>query len=205
MARKGDFYPFNDYKVEDDVAKIFFTNTKREKFEILVDLDILNYLKKINHHWRASYRKKADSYYAQTILHDEYLIGYYKTKTPYLHKMILEAETKKDQYIHHINHNTLDNRRVNLEITSNKNNSMDRNGQNSNNKSGYRNVCWDKNSKIWVVQIQLNGVNTRLGKFEDVKQAGKFAEDMRLKYYGKYRGTSNKFKHYNYTKIILEE
>lgn len=192
MARKGDFYPFNKYEIKDDYATIFFTNTKKEMFEILVDLDVLDYLKRIDHHWRASYRKKTNSYYAQTVLHDQHLIDFYKTKTPYLHKIVLSADIAKNQYIHHRNHNTLDNRRINLESTTNQNNSMDRNGQNSNSKSGYRNVCWIEKQKVWRVQLQINGKNTRLGDFKDVDKAGNFAEEMRLKHYGRYKGKGRK-------------
>ncbi|GAB6989519.1 HNH endonuclease [Paenibacillus pini] len=188
MARKGDYYPLNDYSIKGDYAALHFINKKREELEILVDMAVLDYLIKINHHWRATYRKKTDSYYAQTILHNQKLIEQYKTRTPYLHKIVLEADASQNQYVHHKNHNTLDNRISNLEVTTNENNSKDRNGQNKNNTSGYRNVCWNKNVEMWMVQLQIDGENTRLGYFDDVHEAGKFAERMRKKYYGKYAG-----------------
>jgi hypothetical protein len=42
----------------------------------------------------------------------------------------------------------------------------------------------------WVVQLQIEGKNERLGKFKDVHEAGKFAEEMRQKYYGEFAGKS---------------
>ena len=41
----------------------------------------------------------------------------------------------------------------------------------------------------WV-QIMINGKNTLLGKFDDVDEAGEFAERMRQKYYKDFAGES---------------
>lgn len=105
-----------------------------------------------------------------------------------LHRFIMDA--KENQYIDHINHNTLDNRKDNLRVLSNKENLTNRNGKNNNNKSGYRNVCWVNKEHKWLVQLQVDGVSTVLGRFEkdDVEAAGEFAERMREKYYGKFKG-----------------
>ena len=69
-------------------------------------------------------------------------------------------------------------------------NLKNRKGRNSNNKSGYRNVSWD--GYKWIVQLQVNGKNTCLGRFpeNELEQAGKFAEEMRQKYYGKFAGSN---------------
>ena len=40
----------------------------------------------------------------------------------------------------------------------------------------------------WVVQLQIDGKNTKLGSFDDVHEAGKFAEEMRQKYYKEFCG-----------------
>ena len=90
--------------------------------------------------------------------------------------------------VDHINNNTLDNRKCNLRISEHKHNTRNRHGKNSNNKSGFRNVSWD--GYRWIVQLQINGKNTILGKFpyEQLEEAGTFAEQMRQKYYGEYAG-----------------
>ena len=90
--------------------------------------------------------------------------------------------------VDHINGNTFDNRKTNLRIVEDSNNLTNRKSKNSNNKSGYRNVCWSKSESKWLVQLQINGKNTVLGKFDDVDEAGRFAEEMRQKYYGEFAG-----------------
>lgn len=50
-----------------------------------------------------------------------------------------------------------------------------------------------KSENAWVVQLSINGKNTRIAKFpkEQLEEAGKFAEKMRHKYYGEYAGKSD--------------
>lgn len=88
----------------------------------------------------------------------------------------------------HENHDSTDCRKSNLREANNKLNTKHRKGKNSNNKSGYRNVCRQGNK--WVVQLQVNGKNTKLGSFDldQLEEAGRFAQEMREKYYGDYKG-----------------
>lgn len=88
--------------------------------------------------------------------------------------------------VDHRNYDTLDNRKENLRIVQSQANTRNRSGRNSNNKSGYRNVCLVKGK--WIVQLQINGRNTKLGSFDDVHKAGAFAKEMRNKYYGEFAG-----------------
>lgn len=106
----------------------------------------------------------------------------------YIHRYIMDA--KEDEYVDHINHNTLDNRRENLRISKNKENTKHRSGKNSNNKSGYRNVSQRRNK--WVVQLQINGINTVIKKFpiDQLDEAGAFAKIKREQLYGTYAGNS---------------
>ena len=75
-------------------------------------------------------------------------------------------------------------------IISNKNNLTNRKGKNINNTSGYRNVYWDKKMQKWAVQLQINKKGVVLGTFpkNKLEEAGKFAEEMRQKYYGEFAG-----------------
>ena len=100
--------------------------------------------------------------------------------------------TAREFNVDHQNHNTLDNRKENLRITNVPNNSKNREKRNSNNKSGYRNVCWNSSRNRWVVQLQVDGKNKILGTFkeEELEQAAIFAEKMRQKYYGEFAGLS---------------
>jgi hypothetical protein len=102
--------------------------------------------------------------------------------------MDFEFDKNKNQIIDHKNHKGLDNRKENLRLVNKSKNAKHRNGKNKNNKSGYRNVCWISKYNKWCVQLQINGRNTLLGKFDDVHEAGRFAEEMRQKYYGEFKG-----------------
>ena len=155
-----------------------------QQFIAYVDAYGLSKIIDYEYKWVPSYNKKVKSYYARAV---EYVSGSKIGKPVYMHRMICGA-TDCHIKVDHINHDTLNNRMNNFRVTDNSSNSRNRKGKNSNNKSGYRNVCWIYNK--WVVQLMIDGKNTTLGKFDDVHEAGLFAEEMRKKYYGEYAGNS---------------
>lgn len=176
----------NQYKVIGDYVIIYMKHRNGDVYETYIDLDDLERVSDIQHSWYASWDKYIQGYYARISKYEGIVEGKPKYKPILLHRFI--ANAKKGDIVDHMNHNPLDNRKENLRITNIKNNSRHRSGKNSNNKSGYRNVSWRYN--CWVVQLQVDGKNTILDKFDDVHEAGKFAEEMRKKYYGKYKGVS---------------
>lgn len=180
--------PFNEYKIFDDHAVFYIINKKNETYKVKIDIDHIERLTEFNNKWYAKWAGWA--YY---VCHSEYL-GFFNGRSTYkihyLHRWLTSA--KKKEYVDHINFDTLDNRSINLRLSSNSDNSKNRNGANSNNKSGYRNVCWDKWKCQWKMQLQINGKNTILGYFDDVHEAGKFAEEMREKHYKEFKGVQNK-------------
>lgn len=103
-----------------------------------------------------------------------------------MHKFLTGAG--KDTHVDHEDHNGLNNRSLNLRVLNPSQNTENRRGKNTNNKSGYRNVCWLKDENRYVVQLQIDGKNTRLGYFNDVDKAGEYAEEMRQLYYGEFKG-----------------
>lgn len=103
----------------------------------------------------------------------------------FLHQFVVDANGR---FVDHKNSDTLNNRKSNLRIVIDSNNSKNRKSKNSNNTSGYRNVSWSKSCNKWIVQMQINKKNTVLGKFDNVHEAGRFAEEMRKKYYGEFAG-----------------
>jgi len=106
-----------------------------------------------------------------------------------MHRLLTNTQGYK-HVVDHINHDTLDNRKVNLRITNIENNSKHREKKNRNNKSGYRNVFWNKNVDQWQVSLHKNHKSIFIGYFNDVNIAGKAAEDARQKYYGEFAGGS---------------
>jgi hypothetical protein len=175
-----------DYVIEKDVTKIIYTNRKQEKITTTIDTEDLE--KILNFHYSLSIQlnKHSKEYYANFTTYTKPENGKRITKILYLHNFIMG---NLDGYIvDHINHNTLDNRKENLRHIAKQSNETNRKSKNSNNKSGHRNVCLVKDK--WVVQLQIDGKNTKLKSFplDQLDEAGKFAEEMRQKYYGDFSG-----------------
>jgi hypothetical protein len=179
---------FNDYVIEDDIAKIFIIRDNGDLFEVIVDADMIPLLKKLDYCWCIN----SDNIHNSYARHIEYYIsnnGKRVARTYYLHHFIMDGENYNQYIVYdHINHNTLDNRKINLRIVEKQNNDVHRKGRNKNNLSGYRNVSFS-NGK-YLVQLQVNKKNTVLGSFTNVDEAGRFAEEMRKKYYGEFAGNN---------------
>jgi hypothetical protein len=150
----------------------------------------LDKIKKLDLSWHSAWLPNVQSYYCTATKYLGTFNGKPKYKILYLHDIIMNAN--EGDYVDHIHHDTLDNRKENLRITINKENTKHRKGKNTNNKSGYRNVCWVNKEQKWIVQLQINGKNTVLGRFKEneLDIAGQFAEEMRQKYYGEFKGLS---------------
>ena len=107
-----------------------------------------------------------------------------------MHRLIMGLKDNKDYsgcQIDHINHNKVDNRKENLRVVNNI--------QNSWNKSVWR----EDGSKIgvrlergkWLASITINGKTIRLGKYEQYDDAVKARIDAEKKYWGEYRMAEN--------------
>lgn len=114
-----------------------------------------------------------------------------KYETWRLHRWLLNIDKGYKIKIDHHNHNGLDNRKNNLRISKNKENTKNRSSKNSNNTSGYRNVSWDKYYEQWKVQLQVDGKNKIFGYFDDVHEAGEYATIKRNELYGEFAGESS--------------
>ena len=178
----GKVINWNDYFINSDVTTLRITNKKGRIINVLIDTEDLEKIKEYNWSagWRGGYQKR---YYIQ---YSDYSTG--KCKSILLHKFIMDVWDNRE--VDHIDHDSLNNRKYNLRPSEVKNNAKNRKGKNSNNKSGYRNVCWHKHDNCWAVQLQINGKNKVLKRFRpnQLEEAGKYAEEMRKKYYGEYAG-----------------
>lgn len=177
---------FNAYKICDNIIIIYLERKDGSIWETIIDTDDLEKLKVLNYSWHVGYAHCNKEYYVMATIYYTDENKRKKSTTKNLNSIIMNVPS--GYHVDHINHNPLDNRKENLRILPNCNNSKNRKSKNSNNKSGYRNVCWIRNQ--WCVQLQINGKNKRLGFFDDVEEAGKFAEEMREKYYGEFKGAS---------------
>ena len=181
--KKGNNYIID---TENNIAKIELNRTKAENLWAIIDLEDLQRVLDFPYTWFAKYDPDIDSFYAVA---SQYHKELGRARPVYLHQFVMDANGK---VVDHENHDTLDDRKSNLRISEEIRNAMNRKAKNKNNKSGYRNVCWSKSEQKWLVQLQINKKNTVLGKFsyDELEQAGKFAEEMRQKYYGEFAGNN---------------
>jgi hypothetical protein len=93
------------------------------------------------------------------------------------------------KFIDHINRIKDDNRICNLREATNSQNKCNTDKQ-SNNTSGYKGVCWNKERGKWWASITLNGKRTHLGYFADIDTAAKVREDASIKYFGEFVGST---------------
>jgi len=56
----------------------------------------------------------------------------------------------------------------------------------SNNKSGVKGVCWDKEANKWLAQIQIKNKKIKLGRFVKLEDAKLAYEIASVKYFGEF-------------------
>lgn len=85
-----------------------------------------------------------------------------------MHRLIVNTPTGMST--DHINGNGLDNRRSNLRICTQQQNTLN-SVKKKNNSSGYKNIWWDKSRMKWCVQIMHKGRKYSPGRFNDLETA----------------------------------
>lgn len=99
----------------------------------------------------------------------------------FMHKLI--TRTDRNSIVDHINRNPLDNRRSNLRVvTATENNINMKIG--SNNKSGFKGVCWHGLANKWSVEIKYYGNRYYIGLFDDIAEAIGARFTAELEYFG---------------------
>ena len=114
-----------------------------------------------------------------------------KQKTIFMHREITNAP--KGKVVDHINGNPLDNRRENLRVCTNQENTMNRR-KHRNNKSGYKGVCYMKkkkymiseHSKPWLAQIGHNQKNIFLGMYKAKEEAARAYDRKAVELFGEF-------------------
>jgi len=112
--------------------------------------------------WSAKY-DKAGYFYAMR--KDE------KRKSINMARLIMNPP--KGKLIHHINHNTLDNRKQNLQIVTHRQNLQSLKVKKT---SKFPGVYWDKKGNKWKANISINNKMVYLGSFTDEREAAKCYE-----------------------------
>jgi hypothetical protein len=114
--------------------------------------------------------------YCWTYGKNGYLFTYKHGKALFLHRLIMQVSLF-GVYVDHINHDTLDNRKINLRMCTNAQNSFNKNVK------GY---CWDKNRNKWKVAIKAYGKRIMIGRFDTEEEAVKARKEAEKKYFGEF-------------------
>lgn len=142
----------NPYNIKDNIVIIKIKNK-----ECIIDKE--DFKKIINYTW---YLDK-----------DGYAIGCTrrdkngKQKNFKMHRIILNCLTKEDIIIDHINRNKLDNRKENLRICTQIQNSRNKEVNYNKESSIYKGIYKNKNKQYnsWIVRIGYNGKQLTLGSY----------------------------------------
>jgi hypothetical protein len=94
------------------------------------------------------------------------------------------------EFIDHINGIRDDNRIENLRAATRSQNQQNK-ARRSDNKSGYKGVCWHKSSNRWRAQIMVNGGKIHLGVFKCKHKAARTWNTAARMYHGRFFFTNN--------------
>jgi len=107
----------------------------------------------------------------------------FKKKSDYLHKMVMGAS--EEDYVDHINHDLKDNRKENLRICTQSQNSMNRIETHGN--TGIRGVHYVKSNGKYQASIMVAGRPMYLGQYLTIDEAAEVRKQAEIKYHGRFR------------------
>jgi hypothetical protein len=107
-------------------------------------------------------------------------------KQYYAHRIIyLMQHGVMPKFIDHIDGNPSNNAIENLRETDSSTNNFN-SVYKDENKSGYRNVFYNKDRNKWTIYITINKKTKFFGSYDDVELAGLVADEARRKYHGEF-------------------
>lgn len=101
----------------------------------------------------------------------------------------------KEAVVDHINGNTLDNRKCNLQLISSINNRR-KAGLRKNNSSGHPGIRWNKAARKWYTYITCGLNRIHLGSFDSLEEAIKVRDEAAIKYFGDFAMTKEGLENY---------
>lgn len=172
----------NEYCIIGGTIQFNIRNRKGECYTCLIDSDDFEKLNNFGYKWHLIWSKTTKSYYAKATKYNGIINGKPSYETILMHRFIMDCP--KDMTVDHLNYDTLDNRKSNMRVVSiDENNKNRQNKANRNSTTGVRNVSYSKSDDKFIVQFQINGKNTFMGKFDTLEEAKFYADSNRHRYY----------------------
>ena len=140
----------NRIHINGDIAIMELSRKTGGSVETFFDIADVPKVKAIYYRWHASYEKRLQCFYVVAP-------GSQKGQRDTVRLARLVTDCPSNCVPDHINHNTLDNRKVNLRIVSQAVNLQNKNGAYRNSKSGIRGVYFHKLTGKWYADVSLNG------------------------------------------------
>lgn len=148
---------------EDYAEMVLYDKYGNEVARTLIDLECVDVVK--DYKWRLS-------------------TGYvFHSKLGLLHRFLMNPSD--DTVVDHINRNPLDNRRENLRICTQHENSFNQSIR-SDNTSGTTGVSWRKEKNKWYAYIRVNGKKKHLGYFNTKEEAAEARRQAEIEYFGEF-------------------
>lgn len=166
----------NQYRFIDNICYIDCFNTKGVfTGSILIDKNDYTIVK--DYQWHIENSRK-NLQYGQASTN-----GRLSTKTIRIHRLLIPDSIQID----HINHNGLDNRRVNLRTCNNRENNCNKDFSKRPPKSGYTGIRLNKKTGSYYVRIMVNKKEISLGHFKSLDKALEARKQGELKYFNNFR------------------
>ena len=148
----------NEYDLTNHEYGIGYTTNTHEPFYF--DLDDYQLIKQ--YHWQQYVNKERSNHVD--------VRAYYKDENGKRQHVLMHQLITGAKKMDHENQNPMDNRRSNLRVASNQQNSANCPLQ-RNNKSGFTGVYWHKNRNKWVATIKINYKSIEIGAFDNKQDA----------------------------------
>lgn len=152
-------------------------------FESLVDASDFDYLSQYSWHYSHGYAKSR----IKTSEGWKYF---------YLHRFLLNAA--KGVQIDHINGDSLDNRKCNLRICNNQQNSMNT-GLSKNNTSGFKGVSLERKTNKWWAKLMYNRKVVHIGFYHNKEDAAREYDKAAIEFFGEFALTNESLGLFNKT------
>lgn len=151
----------NGFEVRGNVVAIHLSHCGN-RLECLIDAADLPKVEAFPGTWYAMWSKDSQTFY---------VVGRAGGKATLLHRYLTDAP--EGQEVDHLFHYGLDNRRSQIKVCDRRENAQNRQGANSNSKSGVRGVYWIPRKQRWGVQLKINGKRSMLGSYATIEEASR--------------------------------